>query len=337
VQRVNARGYLRRFMGQTWTPLLADAAYPERDDVPYENNGKGWTFPHVLPTDSAAAAEELASFPWMDQMTLDLALAGVEAMQLGRGPQTDVLAVSLSTTDAVGHRAGPDSKELHDQVLRVDRMLGAFFDSLYALRDSTRIVVALTADHGVAPFPELHFPGTDPKRGRVDEALDFEYGMLFLDREAFARAGVNADSTVRALAADLRRVPGMLRVDLRAELAPKAARGDRIAERWLRSIPEELPVALVATQRPYHYWTDFAHWKGMTYATHGAPHEYDTHVPVVFYGAPFRAGRYTERARVVDMAPTLAEALDGVVLRRALRPEAAPTAVRALAPAHVTP
>ena len=62
----------------------------------------------------------------MDELTLDFALAGVNALELGTGPQTDVLAISLSTTDAVGHRYGPDSRELHDQILRLDRSLGAF-------------------------------------------------------------------------------------------------------------------------------------------------------------------------------------------------------------------
>ena len=93
----------------------------------------------------------------MDQMTLDLALEGLRETGLGTHEWTDVLAVSLSTTDGVGHRWGPDSRELHDQVLRLDRMLGAFLDSLYARRDPARVVVALTADHGVARFPEVAF------------------------------------------------------------------------------------------------------------------------------------------------------------------------------------
>src|ERR1051325_6557580 len=77
-------------------------------------------------------------------------------MKLGAGPHTDLLSVSFSTTDAVGHRYGPDSRELHDQILRLDRYLGAFLDSLYTLRDSSRVVLALTSDHGVSPFPELY-------------------------------------------------------------------------------------------------------------------------------------------------------------------------------------
>jgi arylsulfatase A-like enzyme len=70
--------------------------------------------------------------------------------------------------DAVGHAYGPNSRELHDQVLRADRALGRLIDSLYKMRDSTRIVFAMGADHGVTPAPEEFFPGNDPMRGRVN-------------------------------------------------------------------------------------------------------------------------------------------------------------------------
>src|SRR5205085_11783106 len=76
-------------------------------------------------------------------------------LRLGTSGATDILAISLSATDYVGHRYGPDSRELHDNILRLDRSLGAFIDSLYKLRDSSQIVFALTADHGVTSFPEL--------------------------------------------------------------------------------------------------------------------------------------------------------------------------------------
>ena len=105
----------------------------------------------------------------MDQLTLDLALEGVTELGLGTGPQPDLLAVSLSATDAIGHRYGPDSRELHDQILRLDRMLGVFLDSLYTLRDSAGVVIALTADHGVASFPEVNpggAGGSELSRGR---------------------------------------------------------------------------------------------------------------------------------------------------------------------------
>jgi arylsulfatase A-like enzyme len=276
----------------------------------------------------------------MDDLTLQFALEGLEAMKLGTGPQTDVLAISLSSTDAVGHAFGPDSREIHDQILRLDRYLGAFFDSLYKLRDSSRVIVTLTADHGVAPYPGVK--SRDPNAGAtyVRVALDTAWAaedrvkavvkdstrfvwdtpFLLVDRRALSAAHLSPDSVIAAFAAAERKVPGVLRADLVRDLARADTTKDAIARRWLHMLPPELPVEVVVTLRPYNYWAPSA-------AFHGTPHDYDAHVPVIFYGAPFRAGKYDEFARVVDMAPTLAavldvtplEPLDGHVLRSALR------------------
>jgi predicted AlkP superfamily pyrophosphatase or phosphodiesterase len=359
VKRVNARNFARRYAGRVWTPLLAPSAYPERDSVAIENGGRDYAFPHALPADPAQAATALTDTPWMDEATLETALAGVDALGLGRGPQTDVLAVSLSATDAVGHKYGMDSRELHDQVLRLDRSLGVFIDSLYRTHDSTRVIFALTGDHGMAPYPELHFPGTDPARGRADvgavivahnarlaargvrPAFDVESGALTQDTAAFRRAGVDPHAAVAAVVADLRRVRGVMYVMTRDELPALAAQrrdttAAKYARRWLHMIPADLPVVAALTLQPYTYHT------GVHYATHGSPHDYDSNVPVLFAGAPFRPGRYARFARVVDMAPTLAavlgvrptEPVDGELLREALRapaPVAGP--VRAVRPA----
>lgn len=339
VRRFNDRRVPQRMAGQAWTLLLPANAYPEPDSVPVESAGRDFTFPHVLPADPAAAARAFTEFPWMDQLTLDLALQGLDELKLGTGPQTDVLAVSLSTTDAVGHRYGPDSREIRDQVLRLDRMLGAFLDSLYTVRDSSRVVIALTADHGVTPFPEVAHPA-DAARYHVrldsvaaalrrgvaaagaDSAAAFvEDGMLFLDRPALGRARVNADSVARAYVAAARRVPGVLRADLVRDLPRGDTVNDAVARRWVHMLPPDLPVEAVVTLRPGHVW-------GVaSYAQHGSPQDVDAHVPVIFYGPAFKPGRYGRFARVVDMAPTLArvldvrptERLDGRVLTEALR------------------
>jgi predicted AlkP superfamily pyrophosphatase or phosphodiesterase len=336
----NERQLPQRYAGQTWSLLLPAGAYAEADSVPLENGGRGYTFPHPLPTDPEAAARVLPAYPMMDEVTLQAALAGVEALDLGRGPQTDLLAVSLSTTDAVGHAFGPDSRELHDQILRLDRYLGAFLDSLFTIRDSTRVVIALTADHGVQPYPQLHaarssnaarFVDLDPvyaatlsalrSRGLDTGAFRFEEGMLFVDRAAFARARTNADSVISRFLGQVRRVPGVGRAESIKMLARADTIHDAIARRWLHMLPPEIPVEAVVSLEP------FAYWAGVTIATHGTPNDEDAHVPLLFWGRPFRSGHYDEFARVVDLAPTLAavlgvpplERLDGHPLVRALR------------------
>jgi len=341
VKRFNARRLPQRYEGQSWTLLLPTSAYPESDSVPLENQGRNFTFPHAFPSDSDAAGRALPAYPMMDDVTLQAALAGVEALKLGRGPQTDLLAISLSTTDAVGHAFGPDSREIHDQILRLDRYLGTFFDSLFKLRDSTRIVVALTADHGIQPYPAIHaarvkgavprYADVDPvftafaaklqARGLPDSAVRFAEGMVFVDRAAFSRAHVDADSALRSFADQARKVPGVGRVDFVHSLAQDDTVHDAVARRWLHMLSPDLPVELVVSLEP------FAYWGGTSIATHGTPNDEDAHVPLLFWGPAFRAGHYDEFSRVVDIAPTLAhvlgvpplERLDGHVLTRALR------------------
>jgi predicted AlkP superfamily pyrophosphatase or phosphodiesterase len=339
VQRFNARQTPQKRAGEAWTLLLPESAYPEPDSVPVESQGRDFTFPHRLPADPAQAARSFPDFPWMDQLTLELALEGLRERKLGAGPQTDLLAVSLSATDAVGHRYGPDSREIHDQVLRLDRMLGAFLDSLYAHVDSSRVVVALTADHGVAPFPEVRPGGAAAARYHVTvdsvvarhrrrvaaagvdtAAVRFDDGLLWVDRAAFRGARVSADSLARAFAAEVRRVPGVLRADVVRTLARDTAQS-AIARRWYHMLPPDLPVEVAVTLQPGHVFGR------ATYAQHGSPHDYDAHVPLIFYGPHFRPGHYPRFARAVDLAPTLAEVLkvppterlDGRVLREALR------------------
>ena len=150
-----ARRLPERSAGRVWDLLLPVASYPEPDSLPIENRGLNLTLPKVLPPDSARAAQVLPGTPFMEEVLVAFALEGVERLGLGRGPQTDVLAISFSSTDYIGHAYGPDSRELHDQVVRLDRQIGVLLDSLFKLRDPDDIVIALAGDHGVTPFPEL--------------------------------------------------------------------------------------------------------------------------------------------------------------------------------------
>lgn len=341
VRRFNARRLPIGYAGHAWTPMYGAAAYAEPDSVPTERGGLDYVFPHLLAADSAHAVKGIVNYPWMDQITLDLALDGLQAMRLGAGLQTDVLAISLSSTDAVGHRWGPDSKEMHDQILRLDRSLRAFLDSLFKLRDSAQVVIALTADHGTAPYP--HVRSADPNQhGRFldpdtfiapeqvalrrhelpDSIIQWQDGFILVQHEVLRRAGINPDSLVAVMQARIRRTPGIARVETPAELARRDTTTDYIARRWAHQLPMGVPdIALMVTADPYVVLTNGSE------DTHGTPYDYDAHVPLLFYGYPFRPGKYGGFVRVVDMAPTLAkvlgvpplEPLDGHVLTQALR------------------
>lgn len=341
VTRFNARRAPQSYAGKQWTLLRPEGDYAEPDSVSIESpTARDIVFPHRFPVDSTAAAQAFPGYPAMDSLTLQFALEGLEAMELGRGPQTDLLAISLSTTDAVGHAYGPDSREVHDQILRLDRYLGSFLDSLFKLRSESRIVIALTADHGVTPNPTLYAKATGgtatfvniapvvqgTMRALADHgvprgAFRVVEGMVTIDRGALARAGVLPDTLLNGFAAAIRKVPGVQRVDFFRDLASRDTVSDHVARRWLHMIPPDIPVELVITIAPYADWAGARHA-----ATHGTPNDEDAHVPILLYGPTVKPGCYDQFARVVDIAPTLArivgvhptEPLDGRVLDRAL-------------------
>ncbi|MGH7498479.1 MAG: alkaline phosphatase family protein, partial [Gemmatimonadales bacterium] len=219
VQAFNAGRPAQRLAGKVWDLLLPASAYSEADDERYENGGKDVTFPHRLPG-VTEIARHLEDYPWMDSLTLAFALEGARVLHLGGRRNPDLLLVSLSSTDAVGHRYGPDSREIHDQLLRVDRWLGQFLDSLAARVPPPRTLVVLTADHGVQSFPE-RVPG----KGRVwlgdlaQKGWSFGSGLLSADTAALSARGVLVDRLARRLAAAASRRKGVARVFTPATLA----------------------------------------------------------------------------------------------------------------------
>lgn len=333
IRAFNARRLPQRYAGKAWLPLLDASAYTEPDTVLVESDRRNVAFPHPFPADSAAAAAQMRYTPMIDELTAAVALEGVRAMNLGGSSTTDVLAVSFSATDYVGHFFGPESKEQHDQILRLDRVLGAFLDTLFTLRDSTRIIIALTADHGGGFIPELHGglrvdmePALSAARAVITKtrgdtlAMDFESGAFFFDQ---ARAGVttSAAEVTRAFIEAAKTIPGVRRADRFTDLHHRNLARDYIARRWLHMFPDDMVPAAVVTLKEgdiYNY---------PIVATHGSPHDYDSHVPILFYGPPFKPGRYPGFTRTVDLGPTLAkvlgvtptERLDGRILSQAIK------------------
>jgi hypothetical protein len=344
VRAFNARRIPQSYAGAAWKLSRDASAYSEPDSVPYEHGGRDFTFPHQYPTDSLAAVSYLMATPTMDSLTAAFALEAVRRTDIGRGPQTDVLAVSFSATDYVGHTYGPDSREAHENQLRLDETIGWFLDSLYAMRDSANVMIAVTGDHGMSPIPELArrtglATGNEGLRvslagtisavraglraaGADTMALITDGQLVGLDRDALRAAHVNPDSLLDAFARVARSVAGVARVDRMRDIRRADFATDAIARRWAHQIPETMPVDEVVTLTRYSIYAS-----SIT-ATHGSPYDQDAWVPVIFYGPWAKPGRYHQFARVVDLGVTLAavagapptEKVDGVVLGAGLAP-----------------
>lgn len=336
----NARGGVVRMGDRIWDLSRPSTDYPEPDFTDWERAGRGNTFPYQLPSDSTPLYSGITLMPWMDSLTMDLALDGVRALRMGRRAKPDLLAVSLSTTDAVGHAWGPQSREIHDQILRLDHWLGWFLDSLETTVGRGRLLVALTADHGVQPYPEGIIAAGNPAgrvsispirreldsllytRYRTDFSLDTDIGMLFGDVAALRDRGVNTDSLSTAVAAQMAALPGVRRTFTPATLAAAAA-DDPEAGLWRRRIPADFEWIAAAALSPNYMWTT-----GRTTTGHGTTNLADRNVPIAFMGSGIPARVASQAARTVDIGPTLAallgvrplQAVEGVALPEVVTP-----------------
>ncbi|MEZ5398027.1 MAG: alkaline phosphatase family protein [Bryobacteraceae bacterium] len=263
----------------------------------------------------------------------------VEAEKLGQGPGTDVLSVSFSSNDYVGHENGPDSPQVHDISVRTDRTLARLFQFLDAKVGLRNTIVAFTADHGVAPNPELMQSRKMPA-GRISETLPAEkieaafkarYGdgpwvlgrsgpSPYLNHGLIRARHLSLGALQAEAAAIVREIPHIARVYTAGDLARGAVSGDRIDARLRNGYHRQRGADLFPVTEPFWTW-------GRDKATHGSPHHYDSHVPLVLMGPAVKPGRYHRRAAVNDIAPTVAVIVEveapsgsvGRVLEEALR------------------
>ncbi|HEX9894613.1 MAG TPA: alkaline phosphatase family protein [Gemmatimonadales bacterium] len=340
LERWNERQGAAKLAGKQWDLLLDATSYAEPDSQVWERGGQGFMFPKRFSTDSQRVTFELMPTPYMDSLNLDVALEGVKALQLGKRPgRTDLLSISLSATDYIGHTYGPDSREIHDHIIRVDRFLGWFIDSLAKVVPLERTLYVLTADHGVTSFPEFNRSrgrmsgraNADTLTALADQALqqrhgksfglDFNNGLLYGDVAALKAAKVNVDSLSSALASSVARITGVTRIYTPRSLAA-ADTADVDAMRWRRSIPADFPWLAAASLAPGYIWSF-----SPSATTHGTTNADDLRVPILFMGPGITPGKY-QRARTVDIAPTLAailgvkpgEPVEGRVLPEVVKP-----------------
>jgi predicted AlkP superfamily pyrophosphatase or phosphodiesterase len=335
VSTFNRSGLINSFFGATWEKALPEEAYRgmDRDDAPYEDDhdGLGRAFPHrIHGKDSTRITSSYYSTvktsPFGDRILLAFALEAFRAESLGTRGVTDLLWINLSSNDYVGHGFGPHSHEVLDMAVRTDRLLADLFASIDSTVGLSDCIIALTSDHGVAPIPEyLLTLNPQASAGRVKLsviqawcrlALTGRFGEprsswyhgivsnnIYLNREALKEMRITPEEAARVLVDSL---------GVRTEIAAVFTRADllklhpslMIERRMKNSFCSSRSGDVVYALRPYYFESDAG-----VGTTHGEPHDYDAHVPLIIMGNGVRHGRFTGEASPADLAPTLAEML----------------------------
>jgi arylsulfatase A-like enzyme len=259
--------------------------------------------------------------PFANELIEEFAEHAVEGEKLGQRGVTDVLAISFSANDHVGHRVGPDAPEVHDISVRTDQVIGKLFRFLESHVGMQDVVVVLTADHGVAPVPEVnearHMPGGREPAGIVKDtvqaALSKKYGegkwisntgeyTLYLNLDLIREKNLDRAQVNEAAADAALTIPHVFRAYTREQLMKGELQGDIAGRRLRNSFHTQRGADVFVVLDPY--WIFSA--RG---TTHGTVFGYDTHVPVIFMGPGIKAGRFDETIAPNDIAPTLATLL----------------------------
>jgi predicted AlkP superfamily pyrophosphatase or phosphodiesterase len=272
--------------------------------------------------------QKLPASPWGNELIEKFAEAALQGEELGQRGTTDLLTVSFSSNDYVGHAVGPDAPEVRDMAKRVDVLIGNLLHAVDEKVGLKNTIVVLTADHGVSPVPSVNqkrkMPGTyvtahpadvvkaalNKKFGNADWIESSGEGGIYLnwnvidDFKGKDGGHLTCDDVYRVAKEAVLNAPDLhaVRVYDREQLANGIA-GDFIARAFVNGFfPRESPDLVIAYE-PYAV-------PGSGHGTsHFSPYDYDKHVPILFMGPGIKAGQYAAEISPIDIAPTLATML----------------------------
>jgi predicted AlkP superfamily pyrophosphatase or phosphodiesterase len=296
---------------------IAEQQRPLGEDFPYTINGG-------LDKPGPKFYSQFEYTPFVSDYLENFAEAAIDGESLGQDDYPDLLAVSFSAPDLVGHAYGPDSPEIVDLYARLDRTVASLLKFIDRRVGLTNTLIAVTGDHGVAPIPKLMaargFAGdVIPSKSievAVNQALKARFGgdnwvvtfandQLFLNHKLMAQQKADPAEVERLAGEAALAVKGVANYFTRTQIVegrmPAGDLGRRVMNGYYRQRAGD--VWLIAM--PFHFF-----FEGFQLAaTHGSPYHYDTHVPVIFYGAGVRPGRYNRECTPSDIAPTIAALL----------------------------
>lgn len=326
VKDFNARKLADQYYRKNWNLLYPATTYIESsaDEKPYESkpfgaDSKG--FPYSLEKFIGKNYGAIATTPFGNTLTADMAKAAIESEKLGADHVTDILAVSFSSPDYIGHSFGPNSIEVEDSYLRLDKDLGDFFTYLDEKVGKGQYLVFLSADHGVAHVPgflnENKIPAgivsSSAIMNRFNPQLKERFGgqqliasmhnyQVHLNHPIIDSLKLDEAAIKKWIIDSLSKIDEVSRIIDLAQLGNLAINNkieDMIANGYFPRRNGDLQILF----RPQ--WIDGS----SAGTTHGSWSPYDAHIPLLWYGWQIKPGRTNREVYMTDIAPTLAALL----------------------------
>jgi predicted AlkP superfamily pyrophosphatase or phosphodiesterase len=337
--------------GTQWKRIGPEPAYTLAtiDDAPFEGEraGLGRTFPHPLTGENNTRDKSYyrawTFSPHAIHAQGALAKEIIVAEELGKDSTPDLLGISLNTPDYVGHTFGPHSHEMIAMFFEVDRFMRDLLTTLNEEVGKGKFMIAFTADHGVAPIPqyakslgmnagrvhknriqEVAEKALEGRYGKGPWVLSIQYPSVALDWDRMDKAGLDREEVRETAAVALRKEEGIAQVVTRTQILRKTLPNTPMTQMITRSFHPDRSGDLMVVLQPY--WV--LHKYGRPLGTgHGSPYTYDTHVPLILYGASIRPGVLRHPVEITALAPTLSSILgvsppsqnEGQILQNALR------------------
>ncbi len=303
VARFNAGGTREKYLNREWK----DASGKVLRTTAPKKDARG---------NVASYYGNVGGTPFGNDYELDFVRELIRNEKLGTGTVTDLLSVSFSANDILGHEFGPDSPQSRAMILAMDRQVAGFFRELDKQFGLANVWIAVSADHGVSPVPEeaskfripaVNFDGSkfEDKLNQIiaqkvnrpgKYVLDMYFPIVFLSEDAF-KAAKYSEADGERIAGEAMVEAGMRGFYTKAQLAkgdvPPTAMGKKLAN----SYSPHSGWYVIGISPPFMVRGDGS--------DHALPYTYDTHVPLAFMGSPFKAGRYVSETEPVDLAVTL--------------------------------
>jgi predicted AlkP superfamily pyrophosphatase or phosphodiesterase len=327
MKKFNDRNLNDFYLNQSWNTLYPIETYTEStaDNVPWEYLFKGIKSP-VLPYDLPALRKKnidlLGYTPYGNSILKDLALTVLESEKMGKGNSTDFLSISFSSTDKVGHYFGPNSIEIEDTYLRLDKDLSAIFTYIDENIGMENALIFLTADHSVAPIPGyLESLGVSTgnlstkilkdsietflskKYGENDWLILIENNQIYLNHKTLLGKVLSLDTIEIEISSFLKNYKGINQVYTSEGIAKgiyTSPNSKLIRNGFIKELSGDITIVLDS-----NWITDMS--RG---TTHGSVYKYDRNVPLLWYGWKVKHGSTDEYNSQCDIASTISEILN---------------------------